>query len=95
MKYNLASDKNGGVENQYELLASAIVVQAVKDYKHYIKKQLETPNNSVVNGQVKLLEKFFNSQWFNALSDLNKDYLLSKIKKDAALEVENKNKNKN
>ncbi len=90
MKYNLASDKNGNVENQYELLASAIVVQAVKDYKHYIKKQLETPDNSIVNGQVKLLEKFFNSQWFSTLSGLNKDYLLNRIKKDIESEIKNK-----
>ena len=29
MKYNLIMDKNSNVENQYELLANAIVVQAV------------------------------------------------------------------
>lgn len=90
MKYNLIMDKNSNVENQYELLASAIVVQAVKDYKHYIKKQLETPDNSIVNGQVKLLEKFFNSQWFSTLSGLNKDYLLNRIKKDIESEIKNK-----
>ena len=90
MKYNLAKDKNSNVENQYELLASAIVVQAVKDYKYYIKKQLETPDNSIVNGQVKLLEKFFNSQWFSTLSGLNKDYLLNRIKKDIESEIKNK-----
>ena len=90
MKYNLTKDKNSNVENQYELLASAIVVQAVKDYKYYIKKQLEAPDNSIVNGQVKLLEKFFNSQWFSTLSGLNKDYLLNRIKKDIESEIKNK-----
>ena len=88
MKYNVINKKNCDIENQYQLLANAIIMQAVKDYRFYSKKQLKSPDDAIIEGQIKLLEKFFKSEWFNELSNLDTKYLLNKIKKILEEEIE-------
>ena len=99
MKYNAINEKKCGVESQYQLLANAIVMQAVKDYRFYTKKQLKSPDDAVIDGQIKLLEKFFKSGWFGELCNLDMKYLLDKVKKETIEEAKQeklnrKNKNK-
>lgn len=87
MKYNVINEKNCDIENQYQLLANAIVMQAVKDYRFYIRKQFKSPNDAVVDGQIKLLEKFFKSDWFSELCNLDMKYVLDRVKKDTIEEA--------
>lgn len=54
----------------YQLLANAIIIQAVKDYR-----------NAKHPATRKELERFFRSEWFSILSNLNGEYCLSSCRK--------------
>ena len=56
----------------YQLLANAIIIQAVKDYR-----RTKNPADR------KELENFFRSEWFSVLSNLNGEVLLEQLQKEA------------
>lgn len=56
----------------YQLLANAIIMQAVKDYR-----RTKNPADR------KELENFFRSEWFSFLSNLNGEVLLEQLQKEA------------
>lgn len=56
----------------YNELACAIVYKAVEDYDKAIR------NNNKRN--ITELERFFNSQWFTELCDLDAEYLMKEVK---------------
>ena len=64
--------KKDVIERGYEALANAVIVQAVQDYKLALKK------NSDID--IKRLERFLRSEWFQVLTDLDGTYLIRKIK---------------
>ena len=57
----------------YEHLRTAIIYQAVQDYKTALKK-----NNY---GQISALERFFRSEWGQLLSYDNGEYIISECRK--------------
>ena len=57
--------------NPYEELANAILLQAVKDYRlHDDEKKLAS------------IERFFRSDWFSVLTNINPEMLISKLRKE-------------
>lgn len=80
-------------EQRYEDLAKAIIIQAADDYKRYkfvldtmdIRKYktYEGRKRAVENAtnQVKKVEVFFHTAWFNELSNLNGDFALKALEK--------------
>lgn len=59
--------------NPYEELASAIVLQAVKDYRlHDDEKELAS------------IERFFRSGWFSVLTSIAPKMLIAKLRKEKA-----------
>lgn len=56
----------------YQLLANAIIIQAVKDYR-----RTKNPDER------KELERFFRSGWFSFLCNLDGDALLAQLQKEA------------
>lgn len=62
-------------ETAYENLANAIVVQAVKDYR-----AAKRTGNS---GRIASIRRFFRSDWFNVLTDIDGEYLIRKLDKEA------------
>jgi hypothetical protein len=61
--------------NGYEHLAAAIIETAVMDYLH-IRKRLYrinsfTTDGRILQGRLKEIKKFFRSEWFTVLSDLD------------------------
>lgn len=80
-------------ESTYSDLAAAIVAQAAKDYIKVLRTLWK--KNSTIQVKRKLilekmeLESFFHSAWYETLTDLKPDWLLSKCR-DAALEQEKK-----
>lgn len=58
--------------NPYQELANAIIIMAVKDYRR-TKNPVER----------KELERFFRSEWFSFLSNLNGEVLLEQLQKEA------------
>ena len=63
-------------------LANAIIVQACKDYRSALKKLKRNPRHSESQRTKGSCERFFRSEWFEVLSDLDGEALISMIRKD-------------
>ena len=61
--------------NNYERLAFAIILQAVKDYRRAVH------NENM--GVVKECERFFTGSWFEALTTLPGTVILEKLRKES------------
>ena len=59
------------MNNPYENLANAIVLQAVKDYR------LNDDERELAS-----IERFFRSGWFSTLTSINPEMLISKLRKE-------------
>ena len=59
------------MEQQYEMLAAAIVEQALRDYRRArmnILKKYDVINSGI---RIREIQKFFKSRWFRFLSELD------------------------
>lgn len=61
----------GGLMENYQALANAVVFQAVQDYKCALKLSRKRPHDKILDGQLQDLRKFFNSQWFCDLTGVD------------------------
>lgn len=69
----------------WQKLANAIVEQAVKDYRMEQARVKANPQNSDhAKAEVRKLERFFRSDWFEVLTDVDGRLILSRLKKEAA-----------
>lgn len=60
----------------YNLLANAIVIQAVRDYKRlYRGKSFRNDMHGIDS-----LEKFFRSAWYKELTDVDGEFLMDAVK---------------
>lgn len=66
----------------YVKLANAIIIQAAKDYRNTRKKLKKNRKNEEAKLMVEDLERFFRSDYFAALSDLNGQALLTKLEEE-------------
>lgn len=63
----------------YELLRYAIVEQEINDYFDLLARfEVPTQDNNIT-----LSEKFFRSQWFTCLCDLDPEYVMETVRKKA------------
>ncbi|MBR3998289.1 MAG: hypothetical protein IKI93_08100 [Clostridia bacterium] len=66
-------------------MANAIVEQAVKDYRMEQARVKANPQNADhAKAEVRKLERFFRSDWFEVLTDVDGRLVLSRLKKEAA-----------
>lgn len=70
----------------YEALANAIIVQAAQDVRVAYKAIKRNPKNYTAQRTIDEVEKFFNSAWFEALTDVEGSYLIRKLREEAGLE---------
>ena len=63
---------------KYDALASAIILQAVKDYRSALNAE---EDNARAQRVLNDCEKFFLSTWFTYLTDIDGDYLLERLKR--------------
>lgn len=70
--------------NGYEELANAIILQAVKDYRESLRLLSMNPNDKSAKRDQRNIERFFRSEWFSILTDLNGELLLKKLKEEFA-----------
>ena len=70
--------------NPYKELANAIIIQAVKDYRDAVERLRYTPDDKSAQHDERSIEKFFRSNWFSILSDLNGELLLKKLKEEVS-----------
>ena len=69
-----------GVREAYENLANAIVLSAVEDYKAALIHLKKHPDSKAAQDEVRRHEKFFYSDWYAMLTDLDPGYLIPKMK---------------
>lgn len=69
------------IEN-YEKLANDIILHAVKDYRAAKKKLKKQPTNKDAEIMIKDTERFFRSDWFTALTDVDGSVILRKLQEE-------------
>lgn len=57
--------------NGYQSLANAIILQAVKDYREAIRLLETNSNDKMAQREKRSVERFFHSNWFSILTDLD------------------------
>lgn len=68
------------VGNPYENLANAIIVKACEDYRAVLKKIKHNPKNKDAIDEVLSLERFFHSQWYQTLTNVDGEFLIRKLR---------------
>lgn len=83
-KYDISGD-----QHPWQRLANAIVEQAVHDYRKewelYKRRYRRNPKGKdleEVLNRMRVIEKFFYSKWYGALTDLDGEYLLRLLKEE-------------
>ena len=66
----------------YQMLANAIVSQAAKDFRAAYKRLKRFPNSKPAQSDVQELTKFFCSQYFELLTDLDGPSLLHRLMRE-------------
>ena len=69
-------------EIQYDKLADAIVLQAVKDYRSLLRKWKKNINNREIMRELSKIEKFFRSEWYLLLTNVDPEFLIEKLRKE-------------
>ncbi len=68
----------------YENLANAIVAQAVSDYKftcnRIIRYEEHTPERYTAIATRVDLDRFFNSKWYNILTNVDSKYIIQRVR---------------
>lgn len=62
-------------------LINAIIMSALKDYASAYRYTLYKPDNKYAIEELKKQEKFFHSEWYETLTDLNAEVLLSEVRR--------------
>lgn len=70
------------VLDPYQNLANAIVLAAVKDYRKALKKLKKHPKNTTAKDEVDELERFFHSRLYSIYTNVDPEYLISKLRKE-------------
>lgn len=83
-----------GKINRYQLLANAVILQAVKDYRMYYRKLQRNPKCDTAMYEVERLEKFFYGGWFKRLTTIDGKWLVERIKKELENERKSNKRNK-
>jgi hypothetical protein len=68
--------------NPYEKIANAIVLQAVKDWRHAMVLIHRHPNSIEGQRLKHETEKFFQSKWFDFLTSIDGNALLQKLNEE-------------
>jgi len=63
----------------YENLANAIILQAVKDYRMALKCLRANPKNRTARADKDELDRFFRSQWFTVLTSVDGEMLIRSL----------------
>lgn len=68
--------------NPYENLANAIIIQAAKDYRTAQRKLKRNPRNHLTQAEADSIERFFRSDWYKCLTNVDGEMLIRKLKEE-------------
>lgn len=81
-------DSHGGGETKenemYLNLANAIIIQAVDDYRRCLKKLNKKPYHQNALKEKHEIERFFRSEWYSCLTDVNPEKLIKNLNDEVA-----------
>ncbi len=63
------------MNDPYENLANAVILQAVRDYRTALKALRMNPRNKAAQTEKESVERFFRSQWYQALTTVDGEML--------------------
>nr|DAZ24955.1 MAG TPA: hypothetical protein [Caudoviricetes sp.] len=66
----------------YEKLANAIIIQAAKDYRAAAQKLKRNPRNHLAQAEADSIERFFRSNWYKSLTEVDGEMLIRKLKEE-------------
>lgn len=65
-----------------ETLINAVILSAVEDYRAALKQYRQNPNNKDAAWNIDSIERFFRSEWFKFLTNINGERLIDDLKKE-------------
>lgn len=68
----------------YQALGNAIIEQAVKDYRAALKILRRHLDSKAAMAEAMEIERFFHSGWYGVLTEIDPDYLIKRLRKEAA-----------
>jgi hypothetical protein len=68
----------------YERLANGIILQAVRDYREASRKLAKGRNNADAQGMKDECLRFFHSDWFSVLTDIDPEVLIIKLDQEVS-----------
>ncbi len=71
-------------EDPYESLGNAIILQAVKDYRAVLRRIKHNPKNRIAIDEALLIEKFFRSQLYAVITNIDGEFLIDKLRAEVA-----------
>lgn len=71
-------------EENWEALAHHIILQAVADYRRAARKLMKDPDHVDAMADQHEIERFFFSEWFGVLTDLNGKLILARLRREMA-----------
>lgn len=66
----------------YQELANAVIVLAAKDYRHALRIQRRNPRSAAAQSQIDSLERFFRSDWYKVLTDVDGEMLIKRMREE-------------
>lgn len=66
----------------YEALANGIIIQAANDYRKALKRLYQHPNDYEAKSEIRELERFFRSDWYEFLTDVDGEYMIKRLRED-------------
>ena len=69
-------------EENWEALAHHIILQAVADYRRAFRKLINDPDDVDAMADQHEIERFFLSEWFGVLTDLNGKLILARLRRE-------------
>ncbi|MDD2267940.1 MAG: hypothetical protein PHY15_00145 [Eubacteriales bacterium] len=67
------------MNEMYERLANAIILQAVKDYRKALKRLKKHPSKGTALHTKQEVEQFFRSDWYTSLTAVDPEMLILKL----------------
>ena len=68
------------MEDGYEALVQAIVLQAMEDYRRASRSLRRRPDREAARLMIRDVERFFRSEWFTRIAGLDGRTILEKLK---------------
>ena len=66
----------------WQSLANAIVISAAKDDRAALRRLRRRPDSRTAKAEIEDLERFFRSDWYSALTEVDGELLIRKLKEE-------------